>query len=90
MSLREVLDALLQCLVIVTGFLDIVAVLRSSLLQILDLFVEVDERTELRDLRNFIPNLFCLFFLFEVGLFLVGFAGHGSITDYINQENRRV
>lgn len=85
MSFREVFDALLQCLVVVTGFLDIIPVLRSSFLQILDLLMEVDERAKLWDLRYFTPNLFCLFFLFEVGLFSVRFTGHRSITDYIKQ-----
>ena len=49
--------------------------------------MQVDQRTQLGDLRNFIPDLFCLFFLLETGLLLIGLAGHGSTTDYINRED---
>lgn len=79
LRLCEIFNILLECLIITAGLFDELSILGSSLLQIFDLLVQLDERIQFWDLCNFVPDLFSLALFLEVSLFSVCFARHRII-----------
>ena len=64
LGLRKILDILFECLVVAAGLFDELPILGSSFLQVFDLLVQLQQRAQLWDLWDFIPDLLSLSLFF--------------------------